>query len=151
MASFWGCRWEEMLKSISVLTFALPSSTSLSCCCCPVSGWWGLCPCLCRVSSVGTSSFHMCSSSCISGALCCTCLACKDIVGPRDLPSPFKFLLLGMKGGVVSLPSPWWWAASGSSFFSSSFSVVGNKMSPGLSENTVLGVRIPLPWLSAVL
>lgn len=77
-------------------------------------------------------------------------LVCKDVTRPRVL-SPFKFLCLGVKGGVITLLSPWWWAASGSSSFSSSFSVVGNKMSPGLSRSTVLGVRIPLPQVSAVL
>lgn len=37
MVSFWGCRWQEMLESVSVLTFAFPSSAPLTSCCCPVS------------------------------------------------------------------------------------------------------------------
>lgn len=37
MISFWGCRWQEMLDSLSILTFAFLSSASLTFCYCPVS------------------------------------------------------------------------------------------------------------------
>lgn len=68
--------------------------------------------------------------------------------GSKFFPS-FKFLL-GVKGGAANVPLLWW-VAWGSSFVPSSFSVVGNDMSPGLYKSTVLGVRVPPPRVSAVL
>lgn len=118
---------------LSVLYF---SPLSMSPC---VRLTWGLCPRLCRVNSLGTSS----STCALHGPSEVPCVPPASPIrmsqGPQFFFLPFfEFLLPGMKGGIVGLPFPRWWAASGGSSVPSSFSVVGNEMSPGPSKSMVL-------------
>lgn len=133
MVSFWGCRWQEMLESISILTFAFPSSAPLTFCHCLVSDGCGqryLHPFLCRVS-LGTRSQHtvLCGDSEVP------CVPPASPVSMQQGPEfflPFcKILPPRVKGDTVL----WWLAASGSSSVHSSFSVVGNNDSRAIQKH----------------
>lgn len=65
--------------------------------------------------------------------------------GPEFFFLPFSELLLPGVKGDSQLPFPWWLAAPDSSSVHSTFSVVGNKTTPGPSKSTVLEVRVLPP------
>lgn len=137
MVSFWGCKWQEMLESVSILTFAFPSSAPLTFCHCPVSDGCGrryLHPFLCRVS-LGNRSF----SCVLCGDSEVPCVPPASPVSMQQGPELFlpfcKFLPPGVKGDTV----PWWLAASGSSSVHSSFSVVENNDSRAIQKHSPWG------------